>query len=683
MNPENALIEYFTDEVGEKSTVTCEADSSKSLAGKSFVFSVLDEDGAEVTYQPFYKIDGDEADPTDGEQEVTLITNRADDGADLKSTYFIINDGPSTDEDNYYGYFTVDGAGYDPKLGEFEITLIKLVKDTAGNLEGTYFSIYTGADQQYYVWFALDADSVDPNPGAIGTEYGIRVPYTTGDSAHKIVSLVVQMINEKHPTLFSASHKHNTTHSVAQITTITAVADVSSNLNNTYFTFAIPGVSGTGIKEQTPYYCWLNVGAAGTDPAISGMTAAEVAFAEDATATQVAAAIAAVINALDGTGAGNVGAVVTMTHTYKGMCNEAKDGVVWPDMTSTGFAFATTTPGSDPSFVLTNQTTGDCTTAVNGDVPAGTVYTVQTAGVDAIGGLAAVTLLLTIDVAEDDTDTAVAAAMTAAFPTAWSAEQGTDANDHKVTVTHPTKGNPTNAADGDVGGVFDVGITTGVDPSTNVSIPVTIDEDEAAADVATKTETAINAVTKYLATLSVATAALTIENKRKGNATDTADVDTGWASFVKDTEGSATVITNIGQNVAAANYMVWPGLTKTAYIRKIIVAVSDDDCTDAAKFGNITALTTGLNINVCNYDGTVKKKLVGPIKTNLELCALGLCEIQAGTNDTLQVVFDIAEGMGQEIAVSGPLGEYIEVDINDNLNGIAVMYVTAQGHYKE
>lgn len=75
---------------------------------------------------------------------------------------------------------------------------------------------------------------------------------------------------------------------------ICAVADVTSSLLDTYFTFE--GVSETGVV--TPYYAWMNVGAAGTDPLISGKTGVEIAFAADASATVVALAMVTAIDLL-------------------------------------------------------------------------------------------------------------------------------------------------------------------------------------------------------------------------------------------------------------------------------------------------------------------------------------------------------------------------------------------------
>lgn len=72
------------------------------------------------------------------------------------------------------------------------------------------------------------------------------------------------------------------------VDTVTAVADVSDSLQNTYFWFYI---------ATTQHYVWCNVGAGGADPSVAG-TAHEVAFATNANAATVGAAIVAVIDAI-------------------------------------------------------------------------------------------------------------------------------------------------------------------------------------------------------------------------------------------------------------------------------------------------------------------------------------------------------------------------------------------------
>jgi len=67
-----------------------------------------------------------------------------------------------------------------------------------------------------------------------------------------------------------------------ETTRLTAVADVSSNTQNQYYSLY--------STDGTLYHAWNNVGAAGSDPAPAGSTEIEVSYAANASAATVAAA---------------------------------------------------------------------------------------------------------------------------------------------------------------------------------------------------------------------------------------------------------------------------------------------------------------------------------------------------------------------------------------------------------
>ncbi len=68
-----------------------------------------------------------------------------------------------------------------------------------------------------------------------------------------------------------------------KIQDVTCAADTSGSRNNTYFVFYTAG-------NLHGYYVWFNINAAGTDPAVAGLTGIEVAGATGATATTLAGA---------------------------------------------------------------------------------------------------------------------------------------------------------------------------------------------------------------------------------------------------------------------------------------------------------------------------------------------------------------------------------------------------------
>lgn len=117
--------------------------------------------------------------------------------------------------------------------------------------------------------------------------------------------------------------------------TVTTVDDVSSSLNDTYFTFYDAG-------DVYGYYAWYNVDGAGTDPEVEGLTGIEVAIAEDDDAATVATATRDAINAVTNilVVASGEDADVILTNTGFGACTAAVDGD-----DATGFAFAVGTAG--------------------------------------------------------------------------------------------------------------------------------------------------------------------------------------------------------------------------------------------------------------------------------------------------------------------------------------------------
>jgi hypothetical protein len=92
---------------------------------------------------------------------------------------------------------------------------------------------------------------------------------------------------------------------------VACVADDTSSLNDKYFMLY--------DAANLPFYVWLNVATAGSDPSIANMTGIEVAVAEDASATVVAAAVAAAIDLKTEFGATSSADIVTITLAVKGM----------------------------------------------------------------------------------------------------------------------------------------------------------------------------------------------------------------------------------------------------------------------------------------------------------------------------------------------------------------------------
>lgn len=111
---------------------------------------------------------------------------------------------------------------------------------------------------------------------------------------------------------------------------VETIADVSSSLQNSYFKLGKAG------QNTFSHYVWLNVGAAGVDPAPSGLTEVEVAIAANASAATIATAIQTAVDALSDFEATVSGNKVQIYCAVVGESAGAEDG---PGANATEFVF--------------------------------------------------------------------------------------------------------------------------------------------------------------------------------------------------------------------------------------------------------------------------------------------------------------------------------------------------------
>jgi hypothetical protein len=154
-------------------------------------------------------------------------------------------------------------------------------------------------------------------------------------------------------------------------TTVTTVADVAGDLNDTYFTYQ----SRDSILIDN--YVWYNVDDTGTDPEIADSTGWEVAIEADDTADAVAAATRAVL-------AGDATITVTgatdeviIQAVSAGVADAAEDGVA-----GTGFGFVEDNAGAniqeDEFQIGTDAESGiNLAQAINGSTACGQLFTAE------------------------------------------------------------------------------------------------------------------------------------------------------------------------------------------------------------------------------------------------------------------------------------------------------------------
>lgn len=119
--------------------------------------------------------------------------------------------------------------------------------------------------------------------------------------------------------------------SVAEVSTVATIADVSGALGGKYFDIYSAG-------DAVKYRVWIDVDNGSTAPSSTGVTLAQVDIAEDATDAQVATAITAVVDALDAFAASAIAEDITITNSQKGAATNISAG-------TSGFTVGTSVAG--------------------------------------------------------------------------------------------------------------------------------------------------------------------------------------------------------------------------------------------------------------------------------------------------------------------------------------------------
>lgn len=325
MNPNTIIQQFLGTEVLNTSTVTTVADVAGSLAGTNFTFQAISKTGTLKSYRPYFVVDGVGADPTLGFAEVDTITFPADTAGNYGGTYFNIYDGTSTVNTHYYVYFTTPtGVTTDPGFNYPEITTVTTVADVSGSLNSTYFTLYDGAGQEYYVWYSVNGAGVDP---AVASALPIKVDLYTNASATIVASYTATEINNHFPSAFTATSSTNTlviTNVVGGTTTATADGTAATG-----FTFVATQAGLTAV-------------ATGTSLIPGGISVASGATSATITASVIAAFVAAGWSAT-----GTTTAIIT--HPALGNSPDTTNGTV-----PTGFADVIT-QGVDPTPYVTGM----------------------------------------------------------------------------------------------------------------------------------------------------------------------------------------------------------------------------------------------------------------------------------------------------------------------------------------
>jgi len=119
-----------------------------------------------------------------------------------------------------------------------------------------------------------------------------------------------------------------------EITEIETVADVSGSLGGTFFDFFV-AAGGPAVTPTADFRFHFDVDNGSTPPVAEGKTLVEVDISANDSATDVATALAAAMDAQTNLGASSAGDLVTATNVVDGPVPNARDSVLKP----TGFTF--------------------------------------------------------------------------------------------------------------------------------------------------------------------------------------------------------------------------------------------------------------------------------------------------------------------------------------------------------
>jgi hypothetical protein len=180
--------------------------------------------------------------------------------------------------------------------GDGSFTFSGEVNGVASNLNSKYFTFSSANDDtNYYIWYNVNSEGVDPAPGGTGVEVAVAAGATDSTVASATRAKFALAPLSADFTESGATNQIIFTNDTIGATTNTAdggaatgftiattTAGVDSNLNSSYFTFS-------SANDATDYYIWYNVDSLGVDPAPGG-TGVEVVLTSSATDSAVASA---------------------------------------------------------------------------------------------------------------------------------------------------------------------------------------------------------------------------------------------------------------------------------------------------------------------------------------------------------------------------------------------------------
>lgn len=147
-------------------------------------------------------------------------------------------------------------------------------------------------------------------------------------------------------------------------------------------------------------------------------------------------------------------------------------------------------------------------------------------------------------------------------------------------------------------------------------------------------------------------------------------------------DGSGAFDMAVDGSVAVKTFMIKPGVTEVFTLERINIAAASSNWNDATLYGTLT-LANGMRIYLGNDEGvmldyTIQQRIKAWPHWGLLAGSDVPVEGNAGS-DPLNVRWTFEKGTGGPIELVGAQGDYLAIDVADNMSGLDYHYAMVQG----
>jgi hypothetical protein len=154
-------------------------------------------------------------------------------------------------------------------------------------------------------------------------------------------------------------------------------------------------------------------------------------------------------------------------------------------------------------------------------------------------------------------------------------------------------------------------------------------------------------------------------------------------SFLKDSGNNVNAVGDYSGS--PESFAFAPAAGELVVLKRMLVFIEDGGAFDTGAYGNGSALSNGITVNVKNGAGLLYTLTPEAVKTNANWA--GYCyDFQVQTygagNEYAAAVWDFSEDEGGGgLALRGDSGEFLEVLLNDDFSGLVNHKFRVRGRY--